>query len=282
MAGAGQHCLVLVVRVGSNGAAGREYPLWDGDVEPGVGREWHTSRVGNDRRVRWFSALLSILALGLPTPATGHAVTTAPRTEVLVVGDSLLAGAEPLVVARFAAHGIIATVDARSSRALRRGFLCRHQDRLVVLPRPTHRRCRPEGLELLASWATDGALPRTIVVALGTNDAGLFPPEQIQTHLTELAALTAGSRLVVVNVAKRHMTPRTRDWNHALQRWCQTLTRCTYADWAGTGTARDTRSYRPDGVHLRIGAVRDRIDFLVATTRNLPRTPTSTRDPATR
>ena len=196
------------------------------------------------------------------------------RAEVAVLGDSLLAGAEPGVIAAFERHGISALVDARSSRALRRGFLCRENRRLVVVSRPTNTRCRPEGLELVSRWARAGELPGTIVLALGTNDSGLFPPEQAVVHLAELARLTPGSRLVAVSVAKRDMPERTKAWNRTLAAWCHALPRCTYADWASTATAQSPSSYFPDGVHLRVDAIRERIGFLVNATRQIRRTAT--------
>jgi lysophospholipase L1-like esterase len=225
-----------------------------------------------------------------------------PVTEVLVVGDSLVAGEEALYREALASVGVVAFFDAAVSRGLRYGWLCPtgvdtpvsepSQDESTDpdgLEEPdaseepedaatdgdgtlddgtlddvgedglsetsdaaasteTRRSgCVRQGLESVKWYASVGALPQVVVVALGTNDASA-PAGQVRARLDDLRTLLEGRRVVLLETATYPMTGFHAGWNETARSWCLEDVSCRFVDWArGAGSP---EFFAPDGLHL--------------------------------
>lgn len=216
----------------------------------------------------------------IPTwPVTAIGNGGADGCQVAVVGDSLMAGAARLHEQALAGVGCASAVDGVGGRSLSFGWQCRIAQYdgstpllLVPEPEPGNATCAPSGLELLRMWAEAGALGDLVVVALGTNDAGIHRDEATWIARWERALSLTGDRPVVfLTTAARPGSSRvpTQDsYSASLRRWCDTTTRCHLADWALAPAATDPSSY-VDSVHLRRVATEQRAAFIAAAVRAL-------------
>ena len=142
--------------------------------------------------------------------------------QVAVVGDSLMAGAEALTVSALSRVGCAAAVDGEGGRSLAYGWQCRVERdgrrplMLYDARIPGNETCAPSGLTLLKSWADAAALGDVVVVALGTNDSGLFEKSRWQNSWAEALRLAGGRPVVFLTTQARagsdqyHARARTR------------------------------------------------------------------------
>lgn len=221
-------------------------------------------------------SLLAATAAELPTilstaPAPRVGDGTLAGCQVAVIGDSLMAGAPAMHVDALARYGCAADVDGLGGRSLAWGWQCRitRDDgsrglRLVDAPIPGNDTCAPSGLELLHHWAANGGLGDLVVIALGTNDAGIFSPSSWTRNWTDAMRIAGGRRVVFLTTRARpgHSKAPVQDaYSEALRNWCPTVANCFIADWAMTATANDTASY-VDDVHLTRQATEARAEFI--------------------
>ena len=190
--------------------------------------------------------------------------------QVAVVGDSLMAGAEQL-------HA-----NAIDPRRLRRGGRRRGRPVTrvrVAMPRrsrrpsaapvfedriPGNETCAPSGLTLLASWAGAAALGDVVVVALGTNDSGLYDKARWQNNWAEAIRLAGGRPVVFVTAQAGPGSAqynRQNTYTAALRQWCAGQRLCVLAEWGNTAAAADPASY-VDTVHLNLAGTRARATFI--------------------
>lgn len=211
-----------------------------------------------------------------PIPSLGNG--GADGCQVTVVGDSLMAGAESLHERALAAIGCAAAVDGEGGRSLAYGWQCRERQTdgsrpLLMYPEPLpgNDTCAPSGLTLLALWGQADALGDIVVVALGTNDAGLYAPQKWEQHWNEALRLTGSRPVIFVSTRARAGTSRVAGqdaYSAALRTWCDRQARCHLADWALTTSANDWSNYY-DHVHLRSAGTQARADFIAAAARAL-------------
>jgi peptidoglycan hydrolase-like protein with peptidoglycan-binding domain len=261
--------------------------------------------------VRNFQTVIGVDATGLADPVTRWTLAEAAARitlptigaggangcQVAVVGDSLMAGAEELHANALSKVGCAAAVDGEGGRSLAYGWQCRvdrdgRRPLLLFDERiPGNDTCAPSGLTLLASWADADALGDVAVVALGTNDAGLFDKSRWQRNWVEALRLADGRPVVFLTTQARpgsDQYDRQSSYAIALRQWCTGQRLCVLADWANTAAANDPASY-VDTVHLNLAATRTRATFIadvvaaLLTGRPIPnpqRPPTPTIPPA--
>ncbi len=190
--------------------------------------------------------------------------------QVAVIGDSLMAGSEPLHVDALARVGCAAAVDGEGGRSLAYGWQCRvdrdgrrplllFEDRI-----PGNETCAPSGLTLLASWADAAALGDVVVIALGTNDSGLYDKARWEHNWAEALRLAGGRPVVFVTTQAgpgSSQFARQGTYAAALRQWCSGQRLCVLAEWANTAAAADASSY-VDTVHLNGTGTRARAAFI--------------------
>lgn len=199
--------------------------------------------------------------------AAGGAHAARPQAvavmSVSVVGDSLVSGREQTYQDALRRDGVDALVDGRGSRALRWGWQCKRTDgSLGIFKKPTSEKCRREGLELLRWWARQQTLGEGVVIALGTNDAGLFRPAQTKANLHEARRLIGDRPVWLVTVRKLKPSTKVAAWNQAAREWCAADVACEMIEWAESVGGQDRASYTGDGVHLTEAGVRARAAFI--------------------
>ncbi|HEX4981876.1 MAG TPA: peptidoglycan-binding protein [Ilumatobacteraceae bacterium] len=212
------------------------------------------------------AARITLPTSGLPTIGAGGA----NGCQVAVVGDSLMAGAEELHAKALDKVGCAAAVDGEGGRSLAYGWQCRvdrdgrrplllFEDRI-----PGNETCAPSGLTLLKSWSDAIALGDVVVVALGTNDSGLFDKSRWQSNWVEAMRLAGGRPVVFLTTQARpgsDQYDRQKSYAIALRQWCNGQRLCILADWANTAAANDPASY-VDTVHLNLAGTRARASFI--------------------
>jgi lysophospholipase L1-like esterase len=215
---------------------------------------------------RFFSLLLApVLMFGLLAPRGVSQSSPAPAqpSSVGIIGDSLVSASPSTYLQPFLNAGIPAMVDGVGSRALRYGWQCRNASgRLVVLAQPTSKKCRREGLEVVRHLATSGTLPDVLVIALGTNDAGLFKPHQVAANLAELRSLIGERQVFLVSVKKLTSSKKPGVYNAAAAAWCASDSSCAVIDWASSPAASNRKLYSADRVHLTSKGVAERAQFI--------------------
>jgi hypothetical protein len=175
-----------------------------------------------------------------PPPVVAPPRQSATAPEVFVVGDSLTVGVEPWLADAVRARGWrLAGVDARVGRTV------------------------PEGLAVLAKRARTGALPSTVIVALGTNNLGASDTD-IETWVSTARRIVGDERQVGwVNISVAPpRAERADEIDTALaasaRRWnVQVL------DWSGW-TRRNRITNKADGIHYEDGVYRLRALFYAA------------------
>jgi hypothetical protein len=190
--------------------------------------------------------------------------------QVAVIGDSLMAGAEQLHADALARVGCAAAVDGEGGRSLVYGWQCRvdrdgHRPLLVFEDRiPGNDTCAPSGLTLLESWANAAALGDIVVIALGTNDSGLYDKTRWQRNWSEAIRLAGGRPVVFVTAQAgpgSAQYARQNTYTVALRQWCAGQRLCVLAEWGNTAAAADASSY-VDTVHLNSAGTRARAAFI--------------------
>lgn len=205
----------------------------------------------------------AMVARGAPDERAGHAGTAVPadparttatpssrgllrvpvrarQAKVFVVGDSLTVGTEPWLRAALHRRGwSLAGVDARVGRPV------------------------AEGLRILRAHAA--RLPRTVLIALGTNDLGA-PPAAVAGWLRAARTALGGRRIVWVDLclADRY-DPRLKPFraiDAALATYAPRY-RVEVADWCAYATAHGI-SPGPDGIHYLPAGYRQRASFYAA------------------
>lgn len=212
---------------------------------------------------------LSFAVLGavfqVATTQSGHAqeTDTVGVASVVVVGDSLVSASPKLYAEKLRAVGMTVQVDAVGSRALRFGWQCRDATgRLVILKQPSSRACRREGLEVLSNLRQTNALPDAVVIALGTNDAGLFKPAEIISSLNNARKLIGERPLFIVSVKKLTSSKKPGIWNSTASGWCASDINCNFLDWASSPDAAVRAMYGSDRVHLTSAGLTARASFI--------------------
>lgn len=176
---------------------------------------------------------------------------------VLLVGDSLVEAALRSHADAFTYVGCESIVDGVAARSLSEGWQCLAdggRSMAIVLrafPEADNDTCRPSGLELVRQWADLTRLSSATVIALGTNDAGMYSEEEWIRRWNRVVELTGGP-LIFVTVAGRpgdRWVDNANRYNATLRWWCSSEPRCVLAEWDTTAPARDVASYI-DHVHL--------------------------------
>lgn len=195
---------------------------------------------------------------------------------ILLVGDSIVEAVEKSQEEAFTYLGCESIVDGLASRSLSRGWQCLGnggRSMEIVLrptPEPGNATCRPSGLELLGIWSSLTRSASAIVIALGTNDAGMFTAQGWIQRWVRVVDMTEGP-LVFVTAAARPGDPwvdRVGAYNSTLRSWCAQEPRCTLAEWDRTGPAQNPNSY-VDHVHLTRAAGEMRAVFIAAVARTV-------------
>jgi lysophospholipase L1-like esterase len=198
--------------------------------------------------------------------------------QVAVIGDSLMAGSGALHERALRDINCASAVDGIGGRSLSYGWQCRvtqpNGSRPLLLvrdPQPGNETCSPSGLTLLEYWARAGALGDIVVIALGTNDAGLYSERTWISHWNEAIRLAGQRPVVFVTTKARAGAGRYAQqdgYAAALRRWCEPQPRCFVADWALTAAANTSDIYA-DEVHLRSAGTQARAAFIAAAVRAL-------------
>ncbi len=242
---------------------------------------------GTTAAVKNFQTMIGVAATGAADPVTrwrlaesaatpaviSHATIGTGGTngcQVAVVGDSLMAGAEALTVSALSRVGCAAAVDGEGGRSLAYGWQCRVERdgrrplMLYDARIPGNETCAPSGLTLLKSWADAAALGDVVVVALGTNDSGLFEKPRWENSWAEALRLAGGRPVVFLTTQARagsDQYQRQSSYSGALRQWCSGQRLCVVAEWANTAAANDSTSY-VDAVHINLAATRARAAFI--------------------
>ncbi len=196
---------------------------------------------------------VAVLLVSLTSFAALHSTEStagAQTRSVSLVGDSLVANREAVYSAALSARGVQSLIDGRGSRALRYGWQCRMSNGLFVLPKPAHAKCKREGLETLKFWSQSNMLGTDVVIALGTNDAALFPGDKTVANLREARRLVGSRKIWIVTVRKLNGSPRPKEWNITATKWCTKDGNCQMINWASSSAAGKSSNYIADGVHL--------------------------------
>jgi hypothetical protein len=154
--------------------------------------------------------------------------------------------------------GLAADASSTGSASPRPGFRATEA--------PSRTGCRGHGLEELARYAREGALPGIVVVALGTNDA-LLPAGDVLHGFRQLRGLLPGRLLVLVEVAVEASRGSFAAWNAAAREWCLADDACRFVEWSSGGSG----LFVDDGLHLSsVGAQRRAAAIASALTGVLP------------
>ncbi len=195
---------------------------------------------------------------------------------VLLVGDSLVEATLRAQADAFTYVGCESIVDGLAARSLSEGWQCLADGgrsmAIVLKPFPEmgNPTCRPSGLELLGQWKELNRAASATVIALGTNDAGMFSEEGWIQRWSRVAQMTTGP-LVFVTVAAQpgnRWVEKAQRYNETLRTWCPFEPRCHLAEWDLTDPAQDTTSY-VDHVHLTRAAGEMRAVFIAVVTRRV-------------
>jgi hypothetical protein len=197
---------------------------------------------------------------------------------VLLIGDSLTEAIARVQRDAFTYVGCESIVDGLAGRSLSTGWQClasggRSPEIFMrAFPDPGNAFCRPSGLELLGLWSDFARSASAVVIALGTNDAGIYGEVGWIRRWEQAASLSSGP-LVFVTAAARPGDPwvdKVERYNATLRWWCPSQPRCVLAEWDRTLPAQDPNSY-VDHVHLTRAAGEMRAVFVAAATRRFAR-----------
>ena len=210
---------------------------------------------------------LSPLACSPTSSLPAATVSWKKPAAVSFVGDSLTAASESSYRAALLHVGVNPiSLSGVSSRALRFGWQCFiTKTDLVVRSAPIPgKKCAREGLEELTQFARSGKLGDAVVVALGTNDAGLYWPEQQSAHLDTVRKIVGARPLYLVSTVTVHASSNARmiRYNAVAAAWCKKDSKCRVIDWAATAEANNPALYGRDGVHMGATGTGARAEFI--------------------
>jgi lysophospholipase L1-like esterase len=168
----------------------------------------------------------------------GAGATTVPaRTSVVMIGDSITDGARAGLEFAFSAKGFTdVTVDAQWGRRISVG------DGVSV---PLN------GLQAVKDLQAQGADPDVWVVALGTNDLGLYRDAAAYAEVIDqmLALLPVDKPLVWVNTFRANQLGDTVVYNSTLAERLALRGNAVLTDWFAIASAPDQEVLTDDGVH---------------------------------
>jgi lysophospholipase L1-like esterase len=189
-------------------------------------------------------------AVGGTTPSKGSTDDTDPSprqrdlvdsiSSVAMVGDSITAASTPALRDAFSELGIDddkIVIDGETSRRIENGS-----------GKNGH---ALGGVRVLTALLEDGADPSVWVIALGTNDVGLFGTPQECAELIEkiTALLPPPVPLVWVNVYRETSLRQTRVFNEVLDGVIAARGDAVIADWYAVATDPDVDVLRSDHLH---------------------------------
>lgn len=213
-----------------------------------------------------FGAVFCAVALENQAHHTAHANVSPVR--VSLVGDSLVKQNQDTYVKALKRAGFKPSVDGVGSRAVRSGWQCRIGGYLRIYDTKVHEGCKPEGIERIRLWREAGELGDRLVVALGTNDAALYPPNEVFGRFKQLRRV-AGDLPVHLVTAAKLTGPGSRAkvaaWNKEARRWCESDRNCQMIEWGDSKWAKDHSSYTGDKVHLSLRGLERRASFIAKT-----------------
>jgi hypothetical protein len=211
------------------------------------------------RTIRILTGVLAAAAVVVSAAANG---ADAQERTISLVGDSLVANRTEIYKEAFSLRGVPANVDGVGSRAIRWGWQCKVDAGLRVFPRPVHAKCKREGLELLRHWERSGSLGTDVVVALGTNDAGLYPGPKSLPNLDQLRKVVGDRHLWLVTVRKLNGSKSAPAWNKTATAWCERDQACSVIEWGESQISAKRSLYIADGVHLTPRGAQVRAEFI--------------------
>jgi lysophospholipase L1-like esterase len=136
------------------------------------------------------------------------------------------------------------------------------------LSRRVSQNCKPEGIEQIKLWRRSGELGDRLVLALGTNDAALYPSSEVRGRLDAARKAAGGVAIHLVTAAKLtgpKSRARVEAWNREARAWCAADGNCSMIEWGETKWARDPGTYTGDKVHLSGRGLSKRAKFISET-----------------
>lgn len=177
--------------------------------------------------------------------STDETLETAPTkqlqiTSVAIVGDSITAASTPALRAALSEMGIDdddIVIDGQTSRRIENGS--GKNGRAL------------SGVRTITALLDDGIDPSAWVIALGTNDVGLFGTPQECSELIEKITdlLPPAVPLVWVNVYRSSDLRETRVFNEVLDEVMSARGDAVIADWYAVATDPDIDVLRSDDLH---------------------------------
>lgn len=213
-----------------------------------------------------FGALFCAVAIESQTQDTARAGAAVVR--VSLVGDSLVKQNQETYARALKRAGFKPSVDGVGSRAVRSGWQCRIGGYLRIYETKIHEGCKPEGIERIRLWRDTGELGDRLVVALGTNDAALYPSNEVYGRFKQLRRVAGDLPVHLVTAAKLtgpSSRARVAAWNKEARRWCKSDGNCQMIEWGESKWAKDHSSYTGDKVHLSFKGLERRAAFIAKT-----------------
>lgn len=187
---------------------------------------------------------------------------------VSLIGDSLVKQSQDTYTNALDKAGFESVVNGVGSRAVRDGYQCRVNGVLGIYESKIHEGCKPEGILQIRLWRREGLLGDRLILALGTNDAALYPSFEVKQRLNAARAAAGDIPIHLVTVAKL-TGPKSRGrveaWNNEARAWCQSDSACQMIEWGATKWARDPGSYTGDKVHLSSRGLKHRASYIAQT-----------------
>jgi lysophospholipase L1-like esterase len=160
----------------------------------------------------------------------------APRTSVVMVGDSITAGsATPLQTALTTAGFSNITIEAQPSR------------RIAVGGGPSEPRSGEQAIDTLLDKGTS---PDVWVVALGTNDVGKYADLDAYASLIDgLLAMLPAKPLLWVDVYRREYLDHTKMFNGALRQRIAARGNASVVSWYALASKQSEKILQTDRIH---------------------------------
>jgi lysophospholipase L1-like esterase len=193
--------------------------------------------------------------VGVDVLGTTRASATAVTRSVAVIGDSLTLGTLRYQADAFSAVGWPqATIDAHGSRGVR----------------TKNKTDRYTGLTAVDAIRTESGEPDVWVIALGTNDSGIYPNEQHPAIVRMMMDhLGAGHRVLWANIYRPDAKARQASWNNALATVAAERPDELFVfDWALLA-AENKRWLAKDGVHCTAKGYEHRATAIAAAARHI-------------
>jgi lysophospholipase L1-like esterase len=203
------------------------------------------------------AALGSVAALELlrGSTASARAKATTPATRIALIGDSLTIGTMPYQATAFSDVGWAGSaIDAYGSRGVR-----------TKVKSDLH-----TGLTAVDAIRTAAGDCDVWVVALGTNDAGIFAKSKHPDLIRQMMDRIGGGHYVIwVNIYLPATPPRQQQWNAALETVAAEMPNEMFVyDWASLA-AQNERWLADDQVHCSGKGYMHRSTAIAEATRSL-------------